>query len=460
MAADQAVRIRRTLARATPLRVRITAVAVLAVGIALLVGSVVFVSLLGTSLVDTSRSAAELRANSVASEVKSASANDVPVQFNVGGEEFVQILDADGVVRSSSKNARGQASLATSGKSSDVRSVPFDDDRFVVVQKSVTTPQGRRIVVAGRSVDHAYDATDTVTGLLLIGYPLMLLVVGAMAWFSVGGALAPVDRMRREVDDISAEELQRRVFEPPHHDEIGRLARTMNHMLTRLDDAQKKQRQFVSDAAHELRSPIAAIKQYAEVAATYPEHLDTQELISTVQSEANQLERLTTTLLQLARLDEHLPDHSAEVVDLDDLVLNEVQRLKQTTSLSIDAGSVSAGRVGGEMSLLAQMVRNLVDNATRHAATTIAFTLAEHEDSVTMRIEDDGPGVPAAERERIFERFVRLDEARARDDGGSGLGLAIVREVVAGYSGSVVVTDGQLGGACFVVTLPRLNDEP
>lgn len=444
------------LARAASLRVRITVAAVLVVGLVLVVGSVILLGLLRANLKSYSTQAAVRRADTVAAQVSKETGTALPSLAKVDEDEFVQILTGSGTVLASTKNAQGVPDLRIPAGTGDERAVPFDDHPFVVVHRHVRTAQGRRIVVAGVNLEPVGDATRSLSNQLLVGCPIMLVVVGAMAWLAVSRTLRPVDQIRREAEDISASELHRRLPEPAQHDEIGRLAQTMNRMLSRLDHAQQQQRRFVSDAAHELRSPIASIRQNVEVATTYPDQLSTEELLETVLAESTRLERLTTALLRLARLDEHAAGSSDSPVDLDDLVLDEVNRLKSTTSLRIDARAVSAGRVGGDQSELAQVLRNLVDNAQRHAETAIALTLAEHNDTVTLSVEDDGPGVPAGDRERIFERFVRLDEARARDDGGSGLGLAIVHEVVTAYGGTVVVTDSSLGGACLLVTLPRL----
>ena len=458
MGDDGQYRLAQVLARATRLRVRITIAAVLVVGLALAAGSVVLLGLLHATLKDYSRSAAERRADTLSSELSLLPGADLPSLARIEDDEFVQILDGAGAVLASTENAKGFPDLRLTGAGNDEKTVPFDKHPFVVVDKTVRTRQGIRTVVAGVDLEAADEGTGTLMTLLLVGCPLLLMVVAAMAWFAVGGTLAPVERIRLEADDISATELHRRLPEPARDDEIGRLARTMNRMLARLDHAQQRQRRFVSDAAHELRSPIASIKQNVEVATTYPDSFSTEELIETVRSETIRLERLTTALLRLARLDEHAHILSENAVDLDDLVLEEAQRLKSTTSFRIDASGVLAGRVGGDESLLAQVLRNLVDNAQRHTETTIALTLSEHERTVTLSVEDDGPGVPVADRELVFERFVRLDEARACDEGGSGLGLAIVSEVVAAYGGSVAVADSRLGGAAMVVTLPRLID--
>lgn len=457
MAADLPGRVRDAVGRAGSLRARITAVAVAVVGIALLLGSVLLLGLLRANLKDYAKTAAEQRVDTVAAQLKKDRGNALPSLAHIDDDEFVQILgDADAVL-ASTENAEGQPDLRPTGDG-DERSVSFDGHPFVIVHKDVNTSEGSRIVVAGQDLEVVDDATETLSGLLLIGCPVLLLIVAAMAWFAVTRALAPVDRIRREADDITATELHRRLPEPSRQDEIGRLARTMNLMLTRLDGAQQRQRRFVSDAAHELRSPVASLKQSAEVASSYPEHLDAVEFADVVLSESSRLERLVDALLRLARLDEGGSRPPSQAVDIDDLVLEEIRRLRATTPLRIDATTVSAGQVRGDRAMLLHVVRNLVDNASRHASTTIALSLSETDGLVTLQVEDDGPGVPPGERERIFERFVRLDDARARDDGGSGLGLAIVREVLATHGGRVRATESPLGGACFSVTLPRLLD--
>jgi signal transduction histidine kinase len=294
-----------------------------------------------------------------------------------------------------------------------------------------------------------------VAGLLAVGLPLLLAVVAVTTWIVVGRALAPVEAIRTEVDAISAAALHRRVPDPPADDEIGRLARTMNHMLARLEQAQARQRRLVSDASHELRSPVAAIRQHAEVALAHPDRTTVGELAGTVLAEDLRLQRLAEDLLLLTRADEHTLALRRRPVDLDDLVLAEARRLRGANGLRVDTSAVSAGRVEGDAAALRRMVRNLADNAARHADGRLALSVAERDGVVRLEVEDDGPGIPMADRERVFERFVRLDDARARDDGGSGLGLAIVAELVAAHGGTVAIGSSSLGGARVEVTLPR-----
>jgi signal transduction histidine kinase len=288
--------------------------------------------------------------------------------------------------------------------------------------------------------------------LLLIGLPLVLLVVGGTTWVVVGRALRPVERIRSEVAAISDQRLDRRVPVPGSRDELHRLALTMNQMLERLHASRDRQQRFVSDASHELRSPLASIRQAAEVARRHPEALPEGELAEAVVEESLRMQRIVEQMLVLTRTDESGLRERREL-DLDDIALAEAARVRRE-GLTVDVSGVGGGRVVGDHVALSQVVRNLVDNAARHAKSRIALQLTESEGWVVLCVDDDGDGVPTQERERVFERFVRLDEARSRDAGGTGLGLAIVREIVAAHDGTASVTDSSLGGASFVVRLP------
>jgi signal transduction histidine kinase len=300
------------------------------------------------------------------------------------------------------------------------------------------------------------STTEVVTQLLIIGLPVLLVVVAVTTWFAVGRALAPVDAIRREVDEISAAQLHRRVPQPTADDEIGRLAATMNRMLARLEDAGNSQRRFVSDASHELRSPITTIRQHAEVALAHPDRASARELAEVVLAEQQRMQRLVEDLLLLARADEKVPLNRTPV-DLDDLAFEEGHRLRSTTSARVDTSEVTAARVEGDADALRRMLRNLGENAARHAASRVAIAVAARGEHVVLTVDDDGPGIPESERDRVLRRFVRLDEARSRDDGGSGLGLSIVDEVARAHGGSVAISDSALGGARIEVRLPAAD---
>jgi signal transduction histidine kinase len=448
------------------IRVRTTAAAVIVAGVSLALAAITVVTLLQRQLRDNVRSAALLRARTFADELASGVSADVVIVGDPeADQELIQVLDADGKVVLASSNLAGRGPIAhlapgetrTIAPRSPEDEEPFDEP-FLVAASSSVTPRGRLTVIVARSLEVVAEASDTLKAELAVAMPLLLLVIGALTWRVVGRALSPVDAIRAEVEAISSRELHRRVSEPPGSDEISRLASTMNRMLARLEAGRLRERRFVSDASHELRSPVATIRQHAEVAMSHPEQTDTRELAEIVLDEDARLQRLVEDLLLLSRIDEGTLELRGEPVDLDDLLFEEAERLRGATHLRIDVGGVSAGRVLGDGEQLGRLIRNLTDNAARHTHTTIALSLAERDGEVVLRVDDDGAGVDDDERERIFDRFVRLDEARDRDSGGSGLGLAIVREVAAFHGGTVDVVDGHLGGTGFEVRFPSHPD--
>jgi signal transduction histidine kinase len=318
-------------------------------------------------------------------------------------------------------------------------------------------------VIVGRSTEQADRARDIATLLLTFAVPVVVAFLALIVWLSVGRALRPVEAMRREADAITSAHLHRRLAIPAGHDEIPRLALTLNEMLDRIDESHRVQRQFVSDASHELRSPLSTIRQSAEVARGYPDRVPVTRLADDVLSESGRLENLVDALLLLARLDDTdgVPhEKQADLVDLDDLVLAEVKRVRSSANVRVDVSAVSGGQVRGNEILLSQVVRNLVDNAVRHAVSLVSVSVREHAHRVEMSVEDDGKGILPEDRELVFERFVRLDGARAREAGGAGLGLAIVRKILDVSGGSVRLDESSMGGAKFTVFLPLPAEEP
>jgi signal transduction histidine kinase len=436
-------------------RVRTAAAAVILVGLVLAVSGVAMVVLLQRSLTADVRDAALLRAEAVADRVAETDRTEVThaIPDVDEEEEFVQVLDPDGNVVASSSNLAGRGPVARpeQGAPERVDGLPFEDDTFLAVSVSASS----LLVVVGRSLDAVTDTGEAAVGLVVFGIPLLLAVLGWVIWLVVGRTLAPVEAIRAEVEAISSRELHRRVPSPSRGDEVARLAGTMNEMLERLEKAQSRQRRFVSDASHELRSPIASIRQHVEVALSHPDVTRVEDLAEVVLTEDVRLQHLAEDLLLLAKIDEGLLDLGAEPVDLDDIMFVEARRLRDSTNLRVDSTAVSAGRVMGDERQLTRMVRNLADNAARHARATVALSLREESEAVVLALDDDGDGVPLAERTRVFERFVRLEEARDRDSGGSGLGLAIVSEIALAHAGTVGVLDSSLGGARLEVRFPR-----
>lgn len=417
----------------------------LAVGLFLGVGSVAFVGLFSAALRSGVEQSASAEAEGVSAQLVAAGAATLPEDDG----RLLALLDDGRVV----DRTDDEIEVPTPVPDGDVFVSVVDDEPVLFAKEDVDVDGRDLVVLAGRSLEETDDAVGLVSLLLCIAVPVLVALVGALTWLLVGRALAPVERIRREVAELGAGELHRRIEVPATGDEIGRLAVTMNGMLGRLEDAQAAQRRFVSDASHELRSPLAVIRQYAEVAALHPDRVDTSDLSSTVLEEGARMQTLVESLLLLAKLDEGGTRAARRTVDVDDLLLAEAARVRSAGALRVESAGIAAARVDGDEVLLARVVRNLVDNAARHARSVVRLGCTTDGGSVRIRVEDDGTGVPVESRAQVFERFVRLDESRSRDVGGSGLGLAIVADVVRLHGGSVELLDSDLGGAAFVVTL-------
>ncbi|MFF6905615.1 sensor histidine kinase [Streptomyces sp. NPDC012389] len=326
------------------------------------------------------------------------------------------------------------------------------DYRFAAVE--ATTPAGLTLTVyAGAPLAAEQEAVGTVRGAMLTGLPLLLAVVAAVTWLVTRRALRPVEGIRREMAAITAsEDLARRVPEPDSRDEIARLARTTNETLTVLEASVERQRRFVADASHELRSPIASLRTQLEVAEAHPELLDLPGAVA----DTVRLQVLAVDLLLLARLDAGEKPGAARL-EVGALVREEVsQRAGDRIPVTVEVAEGAAYEVNGSRGQLVRVVGNLLDNAQRHAEGFVAVSVAaDAGGGVRVEVRDDGAGVPEGERERIFERFVRLDDARSRDDGGAGLGLAIARDVAARHGGTLTVHQAPEGGAAFRLRLPR-----
>jgi signal transduction histidine kinase len=430
--------------RPRSVRARTTLAAVVLVLAALLVGSVVFVTVLRLVLLDGARASAESGLEQASARVEADGAHAVDGYDEV----LVQVVDDGGRVLAHGDDADPPA-LPTADESR----YSHDGERWLLVADDVDLPDGTEAtIVFGASLEAVDTATTTVMGLLAVGVPVLVLLMGIGTWIVVGRSLRPVERIRREVAEVGGASRGARVAVPGTDDEVARLAVTMNDMLDRLERSAAAQRRFVSDASHELRSPIASVRQHASVARAHPDRIDMSELTEVVLAENDRLAALVDGLLELSRLDERgLVDRRA--VDLDDLALTEVARVRAAGRLTVDGTGVGPARVLGDERMLARVVRNLVDNAVRHASSRIAIGVRAVGADAELVVDDDGAGVPPQERERVFDRFVRLDEARSRDDGGSGLGLAIVRDTVRAHGGSVTVEDAPTGGARFVVRI-------
>ncbi|MGP3968703.1 sensor histidine kinase [Streptomyces sp. 6N223] len=328
--------------------------------------------------------------------------------------------------------------------------------RFASVT-AVTRENVRVTVYAGAPLDVEQAAVDSVRTSMLVGLPLLLAVVAGVTWLVTRRALRPVEGIRQEMAAIMrSEDLSRRVPQPGSRDEIGRLARTTNETLAALEASIARQRRFVADASHELRSPIASLRTQLEVGDAHPELLDLPGAVA----DTVRLQDLAADLLLLARLDAGERPLTGSV-DLARLVADELAR-RGEGRVPVRAAELADATVSGSRGQLGRVLGNLLDNAQRHAASAVRVSVRRERGSgreeAVVEVADDGAGVPEADRERIFERFVRLDDARSRDEGGAGLGLAIARDVAARHGGSLTVGSSPEGGALFALRLPAAHD--
>ena len=437
-------------------RVRATAASTIVVAIALVAAGVLLLDVLRSSQIDSVDAALELRAEGIDSLIEEAGGVG-PLTVVDDDDDFVQVLDSRGSVVAASDNIAGRSRIVAGDEDRTLTTrIPGLDDEDFRVRVHVTEGDRRLVIVVGTNLENADEIYSDTRRTVSTGLPILLVVIATVIWLVIGRALRPVEAIRAEVADIGGGSLDRRVPEPPTNDEIGRLARTMNAMLDRLEAADTAQAQFVSDASHELRTPIAVIRHELEVGLRGDDDALLREIAVEVLDEDLRMQRLVDDLLLLARRDGRAGEPlrvKRSLVDLDDIALGEARRVH--TDKQVVTSRISAGQVRGDPDQLVRVVRNLVDNALRHAHTCVEVSVTSTSDGrVLLTVDDDGAGVGEDDRERIFERFGRLDEARARDDGGSGLGLAIVAGLVADHGGTVTVdTSPTLGGARFSVTL-------
>ena len=447
-------------------RASATALATAVVASALIVGGLLLVVLVHRSLVSGLDATANTQARNVAAL---AGIGRLPATVATTGDEsaIVQVIDHAGDVVSASGNVTGNPAVLAApptrraATAVNITGLPIADSgqSFRLVAEPVDLPTGPGWVYVANSLGQVHASVTRVTTLLAVGSPLLLIVVAAATWQAVGRALRPVEQIRRSAAAIGSKGLGQRVPVPPSRDEIARLAVSMNEMLARLQDADVRQRQFVGDASHELRSPLAALQAQVDVALTRRDAGPDRVVLRQVQDQAQRMGVLIDDLLFLARADERVERHlPGEPVDLDELLLTEVGRLRALGGPGVELVSFAAARTTGSARDLARMLRNLGDNAAAHAHHAVAYSLRRDHDQAVIAVIDDGPGIPPADRDRVFDRFVRLDQARARSRtvGGTGLGLAIAHQIVQAHGGEIVATDRDDGeaGAAFIVRLP------
>lgn len=435
------------------MRLKTALAATAAVAAALAIAIVVGIVLQRRELTAAVQLVAEREADNVASQLSGGRLDASTLGRVTRGEEsMVQVLDGSGQVVYASSALAGRPPMTSIPGAADpttrvLRNLANSEDGSYAVAASRTkTSGGTAYVVVAQSLEDVRTATAAAVRLAGVGYPLLLALVAGVSYWLTGRALAPVERMRRRVAEITAEDLSARVPTGAGSVELDRLGGTMNDMLARLQAAAEAQGRFVSDASHELRSPVASIRASHEVALALPQTLDLAQLHSDVLLETRRLERLIADLVKVARGQEQFGTIALGPVDLQAVVTTEVARVRR---VPVTVSSRPAWVVG-DADGLAVALRNLLDNAERHAATGVWVELVTDSGCAEVVVRDDGAGIPAAERERVFERFVRLDESRSRDAGGFGLGLSITRRIIGRHGGTVTVEDAGRGASIHV----------
>ncbi len=317
------------------------------------------------------------------------------------------------------------------------------------------------VVIDGRAI--VEQSVANVRQSLYIAFPVLVASAGLLAWMLAGRALRPVEAIRTEVEAITGSTLDRRVPVPPSGDEVARLAETMNLMLDRLEDASNRQQRFVADASHELRSPVTAIRTELEVAQRTAGPGDWPSIVGRLLGEEARLEAVIADLLLLASLDAPTTISDGVLLDLAELATEEARRrVPEREGVVVEVDAPNPVLITGSRTQLRRALANLLDNAGAHARTTVRVSVHARDGHTRVLVDDDGPGIPLADRIRVFERFTRLDDHRSRNgrDGGAGLGLSLVRGIVDRHGGTARVDTAPLGGARIVLDLPSTASLP
>ncbi|WP_061288841.1 sensor histidine kinase [Herbidospora cretacea] len=429
--------------RRRSLRVRLTLMATAALAVGLGAAAWVFVNVLGRSLITTIDDEVTSRAREIValSDAGRLDGEIVPTKATI-----VQVIDRNGRITSATPStdrtvpllpAAPRRSAVESGKPQFLDGRPYGIP--AVLRVTVMSADNGVTVLAARSFSEVERSLKATGHVLLLGTPLLLVLLAGASWMIIGQTLSPIGALRRGATEITGSSASRRLPVPEADDEVHSLAMTLNDMLARLDEAGARQRALVSDAAHELRSPLASMRLQLEVALSHPDGQDWRETAEGVLEDTLRLSKLAEDLLALARLDEGRALRH-EPVELGRLVTRTASRYGLDADIPAEAVVV----IGAEMDL-GRVLVNLIDNAVRHAHDKVAVGLWKAGPQAVITVTDDGPGIPEEDRERVFDRFTRLDSARARDDGGTGLGLAIAREVVEAHGGTIVLDDAGPG---------------
>jgi signal transduction histidine kinase len=449
--------------RLRSVRVRITLVATVVTGVAVVLAGLWLVHAVESSLTSSVQTTAEERLDTLRDAIQEGRLPSPEELAALGRDGYLQVTD-DGNVIAASRGGdaplvigSSQRGVPPAGQADPSARYGLPPGAVRVVTTKVDAPTGHEYdLLAAASLAPVRDGVDAVQNGLWVALPLLVGAVALLAWVLAGRALRPVESIRTQVEAISATTLDRRVPVPASGDEVARLAHTMNAMLDRLEDASSRQQRFVADASHELRSPVAAIRTELEVAQRTATAGEWPAVAERLLAEEARLEAVIADLLLLASLDEGAAGSEHVTIDLGELASEEARRASGESGIHVEVEAPAGALIHGSRTQLRRAVANLLDNAGRHARSSIRLAVHQRDGRVRLLVDDDGPGIPEADRLRVFERFTRLDEHRARSTrgGGAGLGLSLVQRIVDGHGGSASIDTAPLGGARVVLDLP------
>ena len=366
----------------------------------------------------------------------------------------------EAIYRSSASAALPPVAIAAATATPRYESVTTEESRWRTLT-GTSSVGGRAVVLrVSRSEDRLRAQLREILVVLVLGLPLVVALAGIGGYVLARRALTPIDHLASEARRITAERLHERLSVPNHHDEIGRLAAVINDTFARLESSFEQLRRFTADASHELRTPLSVIRGIGEIGLhetrTPAEY---KEAMGSMLEEVDRLTTLVDTLLRLSHGDAGTVRLSRESVDVGQLARDVVSSLgilaeerNQRLRIEVaDSISVTADRL-----VLREAITNIVDNAIKYSPRRSAIEIRVHGDGdrAMVDVADEGSGIAAEHRERIFDRFFRLDEGRSRDSGGTGLGLAIARWAVEANGGHISVDSGPNGGSIFRIVLP------
>ncbi|MEO8323964.1 MAG: ATP-binding protein [Actinomycetota bacterium] len=378
-------------------------------------------------------------------------------------EAFTQVVGSDGELLESSPSLtqlllpRSTITQVNEPAYFDVK-VPTGGEE--VDARVLAAPSADVVVIVGASLEQENDASERLLVALLLGGASALVVATLIGWAVAGAAMRPVERMRAEAAEITADQPGRRLQVPETADELSRLGETLNDMLARLEQAIERERRFVDDASHELRTPLGILKTELELAlrqARTPDELEAA--IRSAAEESDRLNSLAEDLLVLARSDRgRLPvrREDTDVLELVGIVAARYQSAADARGVEIVIHGASKTRACVDQTRLQQALGNLIDNALRHAPVggAVEVAVASNASDLRIRVSDNGPGFPDDFLERAFEPFTRSDVGRGRTGGGAGLGLAIVKAVVDSHGGRVTASNDESLGAVVSIDIP------